>query len=171
MRRLSFVALVIGFLAACKSKPASPVGEPSRSKPQASSPGSDKPDMESSGVQFSGAVGELDDGAKFIAFITNHENQIVTLDVRFAAEDFDGGQNVDADFFVVWDDCDKLPEGQKPNNSFCTGFEYHIPKGSGQESGLVKESSGWRLRGRFKVVNAGGPLQGLMAVRLEPVAK
>ena len=149
MERALTVITVVFCLAACTSKSAAPVA--------------------GTGNHFSGSVGQLDDGSEFIQFIGNHDNQTVTLDIRLPAASFDGGQENELDFFVVWDNCDNLPDGQKPNSMYCTGFEYNIPKPAGGASPLIKRGNEWLVRGRFKVVNAGGPLQGLMAVRLEPL--
>ncbi|HLJ48790.1 MAG TPA: hypothetical protein VKU01_22390 [Bryobacteraceae bacterium] len=148
MHRALTVVTVVFCLAACTSKPSAPVARARN--------------------HFAGTVGQLDDGSEFVQFIDNHENQAVTLDIRLPSVSFDGGQEKELDFFVVWDSCDNLPEGQKPNYIHCTGFEYNIPKAAGGASPLIKRGNDWSLRGRFKVVNAGGPLQGLMAVRLEP---
>ncbi len=134
MHRAYAVVTMVFCLAACTSKPVGPV---------AGSP--------NSGTQFSGTVGQLDEGSGFVEFISGHEDKTVTLNIRIPAASFDGGHEKEFDFFVVWDDCDNLPEGQKPSNIFCTGFEYNIPKLAGGASPLAKDTNGWTLRGRFKV--------------------
>ena len=111
----------------------------------------------------------MEDGAGFVGFINGHTDKAITLDIHIPSASFDGGQEKAFDFFVVWDGCNNLPDGQKPSSAFCTGTEYNISKTASGVSRLVKDADGWRVRGRFKVVDAGGPLQGLMAVRLEPL--
>lgn len=118
---------------------------------------------------FTGTVGQLDEGGAFIQFLSSHEAQVVGLDVLFPAAAFDGGQDGDVDFFVVWEDCDALPAGQKPSGTYCAGFEYSVRNLLGAPRALNQEDAGWRLRGSFRVGKATGPLQGKMAVPLEPV--
>jgi len=121
---------------------------------------------------LSGTVGQLEDGDEFVTFIHMHEGRAVALDVRFPEEDFQGSADSDPSTFDVWEDCEDLAEGQKPSalNGGCTGFEYSVPNPRGTARPLVKEGGVWRLRGRFRVELAGGPLQGLMVVRLVPVS-
>jgi len=169
MRCVSVALMAMCCLAACGSKPAPPATSRTIS-PAASAKTAPTP-ARSGGTRFEGTVGQLEDGGAFIRFIADHEKQVVTLDVQFPADSFQGGEDGESAFFVVWEDCDNLPEGQKPNEMACTGFEYNVPKAASAERPLVQEGGVWRLRGQFKIVNAGGPLQGQMMVRLEPVPK
>ena len=114
---------------------------------------------------YSGAAGQLADGDAFLTFLHTHEGQTVSLDVLFPEADFQGSVDASSSTIVVWEDCDDLPEGQKPGPlaGGCTGFQYTVPRP------LARESAGWRLRGQFRPNVTGGPLQGLMSVMLTPV--
>lgn len=156
MRRFSVVLTAICWLASCGPKPA-----PLTSKPDASA-------SRIEGSRFEGTVGQTGAASEFLTFMDKHEKQVVTLDLRLPVESFQGGEESAIAFFTVWEDCDNLAPGQRPNEAACTGFEYTVPKGPGAEHPLLKEDDAWRLRGIFKVVPAGGPLQGKMLIRLDP---
>ena len=166
MLRLPILVVAMSCLLGCRPAPPAPAGESRAPAAKAATPLA-----ESGGAQFSSTVGQLEEGARFIEFIARHERQTVALDVRFPAAAFDGGRDGQTAFFVIWDDCGDLPEGQKPNNSLCTGFQYSVPDLPNGASPLVEEDGGWRLRGQFTVANAEGPHQGLMAVQLKPSTK
>ena len=89
------------------------------------------------------------------------------LDIRIPVADFQGSVDSGSSSFVVWEECDNLTEGQQPSalGGGCTGFEYTIPN---SPNALQRDGSVWRLRGTFRVEPAGGPLQGLMLVKLIP---
>jgi hypothetical protein len=103
-----------------------------------------------------------------LKFIDAHEHQTVDLDLRFPAEAFQGADESDSSAFDIWEDCENLPEGQKPGALVggCTGFEFSIPS----RQAVAPDGVFRRLRGKFHVDPAGGPLQGLMSVKLTPVA-
>jgi len=131
------------------------------SKPAASAPDSSVP-------RFAGTVGQLDAGSAFLKFIGEHEHQTVALDLQFPSEEFQGADESGFSAFDVWEDCDNLPEGQKPGAMAggCTGFEFNIPS----RQAVLQDGAVRRLRGKFRVEPAGGPLQGLMTVKLTPAA-
>lgn len=122
---------------------------------------------ESSTPRFAATVGQLDQGTPFLTFIERHEHQIVDLDLQFPRGEFQGGKDVSNSYFDIWEDCEDLPKGQKPGglSGGCTGFEFSIPSAQA----VVQSGSVRRLRGKFRVEPAGGPLQGLMVVQLLPV--
>jgi hypothetical protein len=117
--------------------------------------------------RFAGTVGQLDAGSAFLKFIGEHEHQTVALDLQFPPDDFQGADGSDFSAFDVWEDCDNLPAGQKPGAMLgCTGFEFNIPS----RQAVVQDGAVRRLRGKFRVEPAGGPLQGLMTVKLTPAS-
>ena len=118
---------------------------------------------------FTGSAGQLDDGEAFTRFIDAHDLGAVTLDVSLPAGAFDGGEESQFSFFVIYDSCEDLPAGRKPNQSFCTGTEYNIPKAPGAARALARDGEAWRLRGQFRVRHASGQHQGLLSVELTPV--
>jgi hypothetical protein len=165
MLRFSAALIALFCLLGCNSKSVHSTAE-SRGPLAPGTPKSTTP----GDAQFQGTVGQLEDGASFIEFMTKHEGQTITLDAQFPAASFDGGRDGPAAFFVVLDDCDDPDQGQQRNKSVCTGFQYTVPDLPDGTSPLVQETGGaWRLRGQFTVVNGGGPHQGLMAVQLRPV--
>ncbi|HXR40558.1 MAG TPA: hypothetical protein VN776_15760 [Terracidiphilus sp.] len=175
MRRLSVVLLAMGCLAACGSKPAPPPVASKVAGPALAAKAAPhklaRPAGKAEGTRYSGTVGQLDDSGDFVEFINQHENQAVTLDLFLPSAGFDGGKDGGLEWFAIWDDCDELPEGQKPGGSLCTGYEYTIGKAANGEPQIVQDGDYWRVRGRFRVVNAGGPLQGLMSMQLVPLPK
>ncbi len=113
--------------------------------------------------RFEATVGQLEEAQEFLTFIDHHAGEKVVLDVQISGESFQGSENS----FDLWEDCDKLEEGQTPSAlAGCTGFEFVMPARL-----LVKDGALWRLRGTFRVEPAGGPLQGLMIVKLNPVGR
>jgi hypothetical protein len=139
---------------------------PSKSPVPAAAPDSKIP-------RLAGSVGQLEEGNEFLAFIHTHEHQTVALDLQFPGGDFQGGDEADSSSFAVWEECDNLPEGQKPGvlSGGCTGFQFIVPYEHGTPRILTQDGGVWRLRGQFRVEPAGGPLQGLMVVKLTPVAR
>jgi hypothetical protein len=121
------------------------------------------------GSRFAGVVGQLDDDNGFTDFISAHAGKTVDLDITITDKDFEGGQESEFGFFVVFDNCENLPEGQRPAVGPCTGTEYNIPRTAGAGV-FVQEAGRRRLRGRFKVTDAGGPRQGLFAMELGPIS-
>lgn len=159
MLRTLFVLVAMACSVACRPKPA-----PSNAEAQRAQAASQIP-------RLAGVVGQLDSGDEFLTFIHTHQGQTVALDLRFPREDYQGTEEADASTFDVWEECDSLPEGQKPGplSGGCTGFEFTIPYKQGTARMPAQDGGVWRLRGQFRVELAGGPLQGLMIVKLTPV--
>ena len=152
MLRFALAAALVACLAGCHTKPAQRATA-----------------IEPKLPRFAASVGQLDQADAFLKFIDSHDRQTVALDLAIPSDEFEGGEESQFSFFVVYDDCDNLPEGQKPNQSFCTGVEYNIPHTAGAPHALVEDAGVWRLRGRFRIEHAPGQQQGLMSVNLVPV--
>lgn len=163
MLRMGPAFLLLASLWACSSTP--------QPNPGAASPATDQPAADSGLPRFAGSVGQLIDGSEFLSFVHTHEREKVALDVELPREDFQGAESAAASTFDVWEDCDNLQDGQKPGplQGGCTGFEFSIPRQGAGARPLVRDGAVWRLRGQFLIEPAGGPLQGLMSVRLTPL--
>ncbi len=105
----------------------------------------------------------------FVDFIRNHAGKTVDLDISIPNDQFSGGDESTSSFFVVFDDCEGLAEGERPSVPRCTGTEFNIAHAAGAPDPLVRDRGARRLRGKFKVADGGGPLQGLMSFALAPV--
>ena len=149
MRPCALVVALAVCLAGCRTKPASSPADPGL-------PG------------YSGTVGQLEEADAFMKFVDTHDRQTVDLNLTLANDVFEGGEEPAFSFFVVYDDCDTLPAGQKPGQPFCTGVEYNIPHSAIVPSAFTKDGTAWHLRGRFRVEHAAGQHQGLMSVTLTP---
>ncbi len=116
---------------------------------------------------WSGTAGQLESGNGLVTFLHTHEGATVALDVRIPESEFQGSIDAGSSSFDIWEECDNLAPGQKPDalSGGCTGFAYTVPDSS---RGLRKEGGTYSLRGSFRVEPAGGPVQGLMLVKLVP---
>jgi hypothetical protein len=122
--------------------------------------------------RLAATVGQLGAASEFLTFIDRHQRQSVALDLQFPRDSFQTTEDARSSSFDVWEDCDNLPEGQKPGALYgCTGFEFIVPHPQGTPAALVQDGPVWRLRGTFRAESAGGPLQGLMIVRLTPMSR
>ena len=119
-------------------------------------------------ARFAGAVGQLDDDNGFLNFIRKNFDKTVNLDVTIGNDAFEGGDESEFSFFVVFDECHGLAENEKPKALNCSGCEFNIPRKAGAPSVFVREGNLRRLRGRFHVIDGGGPLQGMFTVKLYP---
>ena len=151
MYRSALILAVAACLAACRPKPVQPLAHQELKLPA-----------------FTGTVGHLDRGDPFLKFIDAHNRETVSLDLAIPRDEFQGGDETEFSFFVVFDDCDNLPKRKKPSQSYCTGVEYNIPHAAGAAPALVEDGAVRRLRGKFRVEHAPGQHQGLMSVNLFP---
>ena len=150
-RLLPLLCLIALFLPACKQAPAA------NAKP--------------SGLpRFSGKLEQLDiSQTRFVEFLEKQAGHNVELDLTIPQDEFSGALQRDDDFLTLFDDCENLPEGEKPRPILCTGTEILIGKPAGTPSHLVQKGNQWTLKGTFRVGKMSGPLQGLMSIRLDPV--
>jgi hypothetical protein len=93
----------------------------------------------------------------------------VELDLQFPRETFQGAESSESSSFDVWENCDILAPAQKLEalSGECSGFELFL-------IGRARRTRRYKIgrcagRGRFRVESAGGPLMGLMVIRLTPV--
>lgn len=103
----------------------------------------------------------------FAEFVDAHAGEKVKLDLQWERGAFNGGQEKEFQFFVLFESCAELEKGEQPSVGTCHGTEYNVPKRDGKP--LLSEQNGtWRLRGEFEPGERTGPLQGLFAVELQP---
>ena len=103
----------------------------------------------------------------FAEFVDAHAGEKVRLDLQWERGAFNGGQEKEFQFFVLFESCAELEKGEQPSVGNCHGTEYNVPKRDGKA--LLSEHDGtWRLRGEFEPGERTGPLQGLFAVELQP---
>ena len=137
-------------------------------------------------ARFSGPVGQFAEAADFVNFVFDHQKETVIVDVDFAEEEFAGslGEPGETVSFVLWEECEDLPEEEPPGTSWCTGTEINIepgeadatepeaadPSGEGDEApetpGLSLWAGEYRLKGTFQTEGCDGPHQGLMGCTL-----
>ncbi|MBW4421221.1 MAG: hypothetical protein KME13_18635 [Myxacorys californica WJT36-NPBG1] len=119
---------------------------------------------------FSGEIGNLQLGKDFTDFISNHDAQIVYLDVYFEA--FAEGQKAvsyEDDWFILYTSCRGLPENQPPNylHCFSVRFDVRIPEGGESLYGHSQRLQ--YLRGYWSIRANRGLHQGRRSVTLTAV--
>jgi hypothetical protein len=103
----------------------------------------------------------------FAEFVDAHAGEKVRLDLQWERGAFNGRQEKDFQYFVLFESCAELEKGEQPTVGICHGTEYNVPKREGKAL-LSEEGGTWRLRGDFEPGERTGPLQGLFAVELAP---
>ena len=116
--------------------------------------------------KFAGATGHLDHENGFLDFLDTNAGHIVQLDVTIPNAEYQGGEESNFAFFVLFEACsDETAKGEKPSIVNCQGTEIHVPKAS-----IRREGNSWRLRGQFEPGEPTGPRQGMFAINLRPAA-
>lgn len=116
--------------------------------------------------QFTGTVGQFDAGANFVEFLRKNTDREIQLNITIPEAEFDGSNEADNSFFIIFDDCGEQPADEKPVAGPCTGTEVDVTNPDGP-SLLEHDKGAWHLSGRFQVGEETGPLQGLMSIELE----
>jgi hypothetical protein len=123
-----------------------------------------KTNRESKLPSFTGVVGQLNADHGFMEFVRQHESGgPVSLDLKIPDSQFYGGEETEFSFFVVFDDCENLPSGQAPSQTYCTGTEFNLSHWK-----FAREDGFRRVKGTFQIGPEIGPHQGLISVSLDP---
>lgn len=121
---------------------------------------------------YRGRIGDLAGGEPFIAFVTEHDGEIVRIDAELAVRDYtvDPADPDVPSSFRIWNDCRhgrvprELPERE------CLGWQYTLVPRSTTDSSLYI-GSGVHLEGWFAVQVRGGLHMGLTFATLKPLTQ
>jgi hypothetical protein len=121
-------------------------------------------------LKIEGMVGQLEKSIEFNTFIQNNDGKIVFIDIYIPEEEFDGIIEGETPYFVLYDECDDLEDGEKPSIRKCSGIEYNINNyGKATDYAFYFMRGFYKLRGYFAILGFEGPHQGLMGASLKPV--
>jgi len=121
-------------------------------------------------LKIEGMVGQLEKSIDFNKFIQSNDGKIVFINIYIPEEEFHGIIGGDTPFFVLYDNCHDLEDGEKPSTLKCSGIEYNINNyGNSTDYAFYFMRGFYKLRGYFAILGIDGPHQGLMGVSLKPV--
>jgi hypothetical protein len=120
---------------------------------------------------YRGAIGDLEDGEPFIAFIADHDGEVVRLDAELLVQDYTADPPAEVPVsFRVWNDCNHDTVPRDLPASECLGWEYDLAPPRTPDSSLYV-GSGVHLEGWFGVQVRGNLHMGLNFVTLKPLTQ